>query len=294
MGPLILIVVDGINEKAELRWPSFFRTLQDGRWRGRVLALATDRPGHWIPECQSLKSYGFARISVKRYDDAELARALSGRGVGIGDIPDGPHQDLIRTPLYCDLVCEHLPEMVAQGDPTVERLLLLDMRYRRSSKPGFPLSEDEFTAIVVAAAERYRAGPERLTVADAARLSPLPDHRRKIYHEIVSGGLLVRKPGAGPPSFIVERKRLVYGLGMLLAEEVRQCAGEGGDAVALRELIEFLVGATPGDRPQGRRARVCALSRLFRRVLSYDGAARAARNLARHSQPISSQPGDLC
>ena len=234
--PLVVAVVDGLNEKPSAKWAEFFRSLRHEDRRGRVTVLATDRPGHWTPECRTLEPEGFAPVPVGRYDGAELEQALSGKGVGIEGIPDGPLRDMVRTPLYCDLVCEHLPEMERQGDYTVERLIFLDVSRRKSSKPGHPLTPDDFAAIVARAAERYRTGPERLSADDVARLSPVPGHSREIYTELTTGGFLVRTPGA-VPAWRVERTRLVYGLGMLLADDAREGAERGEDAPALRERI---------------------------------------------------------
>jgi hypothetical protein len=45
--PLILLVIDGLNERARLQWRPFFSTLLGAVWRGKVAVLATDRPHHW-------------------------------------------------------------------------------------------------------------------------------------------------------------------------------------------------------------------------------------------------------
>lgn len=245
--PLIAVIVDGLNEKPSVGWPSFFRTLHDESWRGKVVVLSTDRPGHWMPECSSLRSEGFTEIAVKRYGDAELAQALGQRGLTIDDIPEGPLQDLVRTPLYCGLLCAHLNEMMETGDPTVERLLYLDMRQKRSSKAGYPLTEDDFNDIVKAAASRYRKAPDRLDRNEVRRLSPIIGHRDDIYQELVTGGLLVRDTRPGTASFRIERTRLVYGLGMLLAEEMLEAIDGGeNDPSALRERIASWLEPHPG------------------------------------------------
>ncbi|KMO14142.1 hypothetical protein QR78_23985 [Methylobacterium indicum] len=267
--PLLLIVVDGLNERTDVDWISFFRPLLHTQMRGRVVVLATDRPGHWEPECKRLERDGFCPIPVDGYADAELAEALDGSGVPISEIPDGLHE-LIRTPRYCTLVGKYFDEMRINNDFTKERLILIDARCRRDDKRGHPLSEDDFYEVIRALASRWQHCPN-FSRQDLHALLPGFDASRQTYQEIIDGGLLVRSDSATGRRFTVEPTRLVFGLGMLLADDVR-VASNGQSATATAEIVaRWLEPHAEMDL----KVRICA-SAIFHALLDpeYPGVAR--------------------
>ena len=233
--PLIVVVVDGLNENAALNWPSFFRVLGYPHWQGKVTVLATDRPMHWEQRCARAGLVDFQEIRISGYTDRELERVLAGRAVPIASIPH-ELQDLIRTPRYCDLVCEHFQEMKGSADFTRERLLFLDAKHHAETKRG-RMSEHEFVDVIRSLATRYRERSRAISLGDIQDLVPVPDPDRQVHQEIIDGGLLVVKAGS-PGTFVIERKRLVYGLGMLLAETVEYTAENGATETELREKIQ--------------------------------------------------------
>jgi hypothetical protein len=229
--PRFLVVCDGLSERL-LKWPLFFRTLEDPEWAPLVSAILTDRPEHWC----SLRSgmFGCEEIQVSGYDDRELQQALGRGSVRFEEIPPDLHP-LIRKPRYCDLVCEHFDEMKRESDFTVGRLIWMDIKYRRQNKLDFPMSEDEFVEIIREIAKKHRINPafERGSVQSWL---PCPDPEGQIYREILDG-LLERRTGAAP-KFYAKETHLVFGLGMLIAEDVRETAGDELHTAEIADQIE--------------------------------------------------------
>jgi hypothetical protein len=231
--PLVLIFADGLGERPSVNWPSFFRTLEDETWRGRIVVLATDRHGHWRPNCATAGLDCFREVKIEGYTDWELQRALGRKRIALASIPDDL-QELIRRPRYCELVCEHFDEMQANADFTVARLILLDACHRTASKRG-QLTQDQFVQIIRNLAIKYRSNSV-IQLNDLVGLWPLADPDKTIYQQIIDGGLLIPKQGASG-RFTVERNRLVFGLGMLLAEEVGSAEQASKDRALLESLI---------------------------------------------------------
>jgi hypothetical protein len=231
--PLILLLADGLNERPAVPWPSFFRTLEEDRWRKHVAILATDRAGHWVPNCARAGLDGFQEVRIDGYTDWELEQILQGRGIGIESIPIdlGP---LIRKPRYCELVCQHFAEMKDNSDFTIERLILLDARYRSDLKRG-AMTEAEFIEVLRNLASYYRTSPT-VRLSDIKDLAPFADPARLIHQEIIDSGLLVPRPGIGT-GFTIERMRLVFGLGMLLCDEMRRSVELGADSSSLENEL---------------------------------------------------------
>lgn len=237
-GPLILLVVDGLNERADIDWVAFFRPLLDQRMRGRIVVVATNRPGHWNPRCARLETDGFQILHIEEYDDRDLAQALNGSGVAITDIPAGMHE-MIRTPRYCSLVIEHFAEMRDSDDFTVERLILLDARHRRIAKRGHPISEDDFFEIIAVLARRRRDQVD-FSASDLRVLIPGLAADNRVYQELIDGGLLVRRTGGLRPRYCVEPRRLIFGLGMLLAEDASEAASTAGPGDVAEAIAAWL------------------------------------------------------
>jgi hypothetical protein len=267
---LVLIVVDGLNERSSLNWPSFFAAAENEHWRDRVAILATDRPLHWRPNCATAGLDNFMEILISGYTDSELNQALQGKGIDLNQIPH-ELQKLIRTPRYCDLVTAHFEEMKREGDFTVERLIWLDARTRAQKRRG-ALTESEFIEVIRNLADRYRQS-NSLTLSAIQFLLPSPDPDRHIYQEIIDGGLLIQKSGLSP-RFVVERTRLVFGLGMLLAEESAIAVNSGKD----RLYVEGEIARWFEPHPEmDLKVEICGAA-LFHSLVAIDyppGARRA-------------------
>ena len=272
--PLVAILADGLNERPDLHWPRFFLTLGKPRWATAVAVLATDRTGHWIPSCAMAGLTGFHEVHVAGYSDSELRQALAGTTVQLDEI-GRDLEALIRTPRYCRLVAEHFDEMKREADATVERLLFIDMRARCAAKIGHPFTSELFVELLQKLAAKHRQ-LRTLTRDDIGELIAGRDRDGRIYQEILDGGLLIRKPGP-TPLFEVDQTRLIYGLGMLIAERVREAAGNAAGDVVEAEIASWLEPSAQTSL----KVRVCG-SALFHALLNADYPPAARRELLRY------------
>jgi hypothetical protein len=119
-------------------------------------------------------------------------------------------------------VCDHFDEMKSNADFTVERLIWLDVRHRAAKKIATP-SEEALVEVIKRLASQYLNSPTLTPAMIETLLPPAFDPGRRINQEIIDGGLLIREPGV-LAKFTVEPSRLVFGLGMLLADELRHLA----------------------------------------------------------------------
>lgn len=233
---LILVVADGLNERTDVAWPNFFRSVGQSSWAGRIAVLATDRPLHWVALSGPLATHGFqAQMQIGPYTDRELpGGGLAGSGIDIGDVP-AEMLPLIKTARYCRLAVKHQAAMRTEGDLTRERLTYIDARERATEKANYPVSEDEFNEIIRGAARRHREIARTLRAADILKMIPFRERERDVYFELTTGGVFVADGGSD--RFRVEPARLAYALGLLLSEAVREDALAGATPEAIADGI---------------------------------------------------------
>ena len=232
--PSILLVVDGLNERSEVNWATFFAPAFREAWAGKVAIVVTDRPAHWQDSCSSLNDLSFTdRLLTDGYSAEELSDALTRNAVRFDDIPE-ELRCLLRIPRYCGLVCRNIDAMLESGDFSRARVLYIDAMEAKRNKLGYPMTPSEFEDIIRAAAARHRVAQGRFSRAELAALLPFRDKERDVVGELTSGGTFVE---TRPGRFAVEPGRLAYALGMLLAEVVQEAAEDGADAARLTEEI---------------------------------------------------------
>ncbi len=273
--PLVLLMADGLNERADVDWRPIFSTLQSPSWQGKIAVLSTDRPHHWRhrPPMGNLSA---ARvITVKGYSPAELTQALSGSQISYSQVPP-ELLPLISIPRYCRLVVEHYREMVAASDFTRDRLIYLGIK-DRTSKSRYPLTDQQLFDIVRELAERARKNPE-LNPSDLRSLiTGVGTDVANIYEEIASGGLVTENPrGAGISTYRIEPVRLIYGFGMLLADDLARISSESP-----KELEEFLTSWFEPQPQMDRKVEICG-SALFHALFQDDFPKVALMELVRY------------
>lgn len=274
--PLILLVVDGLNERADMDWRPFLVALLSDPWRQNVAVLATDRPHHWRTKCSRAGLSTFDEIIVGGYSRPELDRALSAADLSNKDIPDGL-LPLISIPRYCRLVANHYREMIATGDFTPERLIYLEVRDRQSAKLQYPLTDEQVFDIIRDLAQRARVNPE-LKPKDLMPLIAVPGgNEATIYEELISGGLLMPVSANGmTEGYRIEPLRLVYGFGMLLAEELAQQS-----SASTSEIEEFITSWFEPQPDMDRKVDICA-SAMFHALFQDGFPESALRELIRY------------
>jgi hypothetical protein len=258
--PLILLVGDGLNERADINWVPFFNAILSDPWRQRIAVLATDRPRHWRDRCALAGIATFQEIKVAGYSDAEFSKAVSNSGMNYGQIP-AELLPLISLPRYCALVIRHFKEMVAANDFTRERLIYLEVRDRRQSKVDYPLTDDRLFEIIRDLAEQARTTPD-LNPKDLRALISTPSGTdagiANIYEELIGGGILVESNDGGMVrTWSVEPTRLVFGFGMLLADELGEMASSMSS-----EIGEYLESWFEPQPDMDKKVEICG-SALF-------------------------------
>jgi hypothetical protein len=267
--PLIVVIADGLNERARIPWPRFFQILEHEDWRTHVALIATDRPLHWQPKCANAGLDRVQEIKIAGYSDWELQQALSNRQVPYGAMTHDVLQ-LLRNPGYCDLVCEHYEQLQQEGDVTIERLILLHAQEHARRKRG-GMTREELIAIIRTLAERHRTNTA-LTLSAIATLVPFADPERQIYQEIIDSGFLIPKSGSGG-RHTVEPTRLVFGLGLLLAEEL----GDAAPADREHTLAQWF----EPQRDMDLKVRICGAA-VFHACIDDQYPAAARRDLLRY------------
>lgn len=230
--PPILLIFDGLNEAPKTQWRLLLEQANADAYRGRIALLTTCRPGYW----QKLYfTHPCISIQTDGYDDQELERILTQAGRHLHEVPHALHP-LMRRPRYCELVLQHFDEM--SEDPTIERLLYEDYRSRLEKKAIYPITTDDFCQILTALAEQYREGITLFRRHDISNLVAGVSEADPAIQEIMDGGLFV-ETGLSSRPFRVERRRLIHGLGMLLADHLA-VAGEKTRAEHLESIGAWL------------------------------------------------------
>jgi hypothetical protein len=229
--PAFLFLLDGLNESPGYDWRTLLEYAQVGNHNRLDATLLTCRLPFW-KEVFGQRGALPAPYVTEGYDDAELRQAVAGR-VDLSTVP-AELRDLMRRPRYCDLVTTHCRAMIASGDFTVARLLFEDRldRYRR--KANHPFTPQDFDQVLARLAlEHHRqwkrgragAGFGKKELRDA-----LPQDDRRALQELIDGGVLDHTDDSAYP-YRVEKRRLVHGLGMLLASDLRHFADKFIDAI---------------------------------------------------------------
>lgn len=214
--PLFLLYLDGLNEKPNLPWRNLITQSNSYDWHGLIAIFMSSRKEFYQTKIAS-QGLGIKTIETTGYDDQELKLELNRAGiVSLNVIPAELHS-LIRKPRYCDLALRYFSRLLESGDLTVERLLYQDYKEREAKKHNQPVSDEDFNQVLCGLARKYIDGIKSFGKKDLMTMIPGSDESGAILQEIIDGGLLVKTNQTEAP-YIVESRRLIYGLGMLLAD----------------------------------------------------------------------------
>jgi len=214
--PLIILILDGINERYDFNWRNLFEKLDVPPWKERIAVILTCRTITWENKYSHLSHLKAQRWVIPPFDNIELTNALSQHHLRLSDIQQ-ELLPLISKPRYLDLVIKYRKVMHESGDITIERLIYEDWKDYISRKSGVILGHNEFHALIRDLAEKTQSGSMSFSERDVEDL--LPTDHRQIAQELISGGILI-PDNICQGKYKVEQRRLIYGLGMLLKEEV--------------------------------------------------------------------------
>jgi hypothetical protein len=216
--PQIILVLDGINERLDFDWRSLLEKLNVLPWKRQLGVIFTCRNIPWKDYYASLSHLPVQILTIPPFSDDELTAALSLHNMAISNIPPD-FLPLIRKPRYLDLTIQHYQVMVESGDPTVERLIYEDWKDRFRRKSGMELTHEQFHELIKVLAEKTLSGSRSFSQRDVENL--LPSNARQVVYELISGGILIPDP-VSKVKYVVEPRRLVHGLGLLLKQEIHE------------------------------------------------------------------------
>jgi hypothetical protein len=226
--PLLLLVLDGVNERGGHDWwRGLLEQLAGEPWCHQVAVLITCRASYWGRYFGKLRHLPVSSFTVGPYDEAELAEALTQKGLRREDIQDSVIT-LIRKPRYFDLMVRHHGRIAESGDVTVARLIYEDWRDRYERKRAITLTDEEFQDVIRRLAHEGATG--QLSGQDVAEALPAFSDKQSTLEELQTGGVL--QPFKG--RYKVDYRLLVYGLGLLLVDQLEQSVVGSQDP---REII---------------------------------------------------------
>lgn len=217
--PPLLLVLDGVNERGGHNWwRGLLEQLAGEPWRQQVAVLITCRASYWERYFGKLRHLPASSFTVGPYDEAELAEALSRKGLRREDIQDSV-LPLIRKPRYFDLMVRHHERIAESGDITVARLIYEDWRDRYERKRAVTLTDEEFQDVIRRLA--HEGATDHLSGQEVADALPAFSDKQSILEELQTGGGLQPLKGR----YKVDDRLLVYGLGLLLVDQLEQSIG---------------------------------------------------------------------
>lgn len=228
--PRLILVLDGINERRTSEWWRVLLDKLSGEpWYSSTAIILTCRTLYWNRHFAPLRHFKFSALTLEPYDDNELSEALAYYGLNHGDIPDNV-LTLVRKPRYFDLMIRHRKRISESGDVTVARLIYEDWRDRLERKQNIPLSDSDFQNLIRKLAQIHKGKTASLSEDDLAHTLSVVEDRGRILEEMRTSAIL--RPHGG--KYKIDEKLLVYGLGLLLVDQLEQASA---DAVDFQEVI---------------------------------------------------------
>jgi hypothetical protein len=227
--PAVLLVLDGINEKPRVDWRSLLEALSADRWRIPLAVILTCRTLYWRRHFDDLAYLEVVQHIMSGFTDVELDAALSAHSLIRSGLPESLIR-LLRKPRYFDLAVRRRQRLAESGDITPQRLIYEDQKDRYQRKAG-TLDDQAYQSVLMELARRARTGETRFAEDDVERVLPRGTDRDAVLVDLSTSGVFVASAGL----LRVEESRLTLGMGLLLSEEVRECASRGD---AVHDLIE--------------------------------------------------------
>lgn len=225
--PILLLVLDGLNERYSFDWKTFFSNLVALPWASQIAVAATCRIAYWDRHLASFLDEAVKTWVLPPYNEKELELALNAYGIQREHFSENMIS-LLSKPRYFDLMVRLHERLAETGDVTVERLVYEDWRdklSRRKMGEGL-LSHEDFQDLISGLAARFHENKVLQRTELNQELASYPDGPA-VFEELISSRVLIRKQGR----WSVDRRYLILGLGLLLSHEVWQAAEHGETVV---------------------------------------------------------------
>lgn len=238
--PVVILVIDGINEYYSLDWLAVLEQLKLEPWGDQIALVTTSRAAFWKKRFTSWSSKVY-HWTLPSYDDNELNEALKKNSLSISDI-SCELNTLIRKPRYFDLVVKYRGKITESGDITVQRLIYEDIKDRVERINNRSLTNDDFEALICGLAEKAVSGKYLFKQKDFSDLLPLINEKTAIFEELMTSGIFI-KDKIEKYKFKVEPSRLAHGLGIILLANISKIPTP--DLEAVEECIAGFLEPQP-------------------------------------------------
>lgn len=210
--PIILLVLDGINERHHFQWwGKLLDILVASPWQNNVAVVTTCRQQYWSLNHSCLYSSKTKTHQLPPYNEDELQKALKLNSLTRSEISDDLFP-LICKPRYFDLVIRYREKIVNSGDITIARLIYEDWKDRLKRKRNIPLNDNDFQGLIKnLAAKTLEKKTKKLNTQE---IKENIENKEDILEELRTGGIIREKRG----KVEIDEKFLTYGFGLLLVE----------------------------------------------------------------------------
>jgi len=240
-GPLLTLLIDGLNQVSEIAWIELFRTLQDDPFAGRVRLVATTRIYHFEEKLRSLKGLTIPpeRIPVTDYSDLELETMLAFERL----LPSDLHPELIplaKRPRLFALVVEFRTKLIAAGSITPHRLL---WEYGKGTlAPNRSFSEREWREWLQVLAERALSKIRKFTTKELSETTARPDlSQREVFDrlsDLIDGSFVNSTTGGYEPTPSI----VAHALGLAVIGHLEELQTASSAEVALDAWLDSIAG----------------------------------------------------
>jgi hypothetical protein len=229
--PLIILVLDGINERHESNWwRQLIDKLSASPWSDHVGVIITCRSQYWKENFENLRYLKIQKYELLPYNDDELKKALIHYNLNYSIVEK--LSPLIYKPRYFDLTVKYYQGISESGDVTIARLIYEDWKDRYNRK-NISLNDTNFNYLIQELASNYLKKIPLIPKNIKDSLS-MTDNEQEIFEEIKTGGILYKKNG----KYKVERKFLSYGLALLLVNNLKDKTNQ--KYINSDNLLEYL------------------------------------------------------
>ena len=248
-GPLLTVVLDGLNQEPSVPWLNLFRVLQEEIFAKKVRVIISTRKYYFESKLSKLNGLFVpgVPIEVKRYDTlpgGELDQMLEYEGLVRNDL----HPDVLemaRKPRLFDLVVRFREQLGASGHVTIHRLLWEYGRDTLGVRAGQSFSEEEWRDWLREIARTHRQGVQRYSPASLGQTVSRPDLTESdVYRrlsDIIDGGFATRSPSG---ELQLSSAVVSHALGAALVNELNQVDSPAFESVdvKLKEWLDPIAG----------------------------------------------------